>query len=66
MIVFIDRIQVDLLEPVSHFLDAAREHLAPGNPMASDTHQAMNFICLPLQVTCFKINKDILVDFKLK
>lgn len=43
-------IQVDLLEPVSHFLDAARESLAPENRMAPDMHKATNFFCVPLQV----------------
>ncbi|KAJ0081301.1 hypothetical protein Patl1_11557 [Pistacia atlantica] len=40
---------VDLLEPVSHFLDAARESLASENHVASDTHKAANFFCVPLQ-----------------
>ncbi|KAH9747642.1 alpha N-terminal protein methyltransferase 1 [Citrus sinensis] len=42
--------EVDLLEPVSHFLDAARESLAPENHMAPDMHKATNFFCVPLQV----------------
>ncbi|KAG8639245.1 hypothetical protein MANES_14G126000v8 [Manihot esculenta] len=41
--------EVDLLEPVSHFLDAARESLVNENHMASDTHKATNFVCTPLQ-----------------
>ncbi|XP_010537339.2 PREDICTED: alpha N-terminal protein methyltransferase 1 [Tarenaya hassleriana] len=38
--------EVDLLEPVSHFLDAARENLVC---TASETHKATNFFCVPLQ-----------------
>ncbi|XXG68562.1 hypothetical protein AAC387_Pa06g1619 [Persea americana] len=41
--------EVDLVEPVSHFLEAARENLAPENCMISDTHKAVNFYCVPLQ-----------------
>ncbi|KAG5235878.1 alpha N-terminal protein [Salix suchowensis] len=41
--------EVDLLEPVSHFLDAARESLLQENHMASDKHKATNFYCVPLQ-----------------
>ncbi|KAM1213084.1 hypothetical protein PS2_004544 [Malus domestica] len=41
--------EVDLLEPVSHFLETARESLAPENHMISDTHKATNFFCEPLQ-----------------
>ncbi|KAH6782286.1 alpha amino-terminal protein methyltransferase [Perilla frutescens var. hirtella] len=41
--------EVDLLEPVSHFLDAARENLAPENLMVTDDHRAVNFYCVPLQ-----------------
>lgn len=41
--------EVDLLEPVSHFLETARESLAPENHMASDMHKAANFLCVPLQ-----------------
>ncbi|PON49931.1 Alpha-N-methyltransferase NTM [Trema orientale] len=40
---------VDLLEPVSHFLEKARESLTPENHMASDANKATNFLCLPLQ-----------------
>ncbi|KAL8101279.1 hypothetical protein AgCh_033236 [Apium graveolens] len=41
--------EVDLLEPVSHFLDAARENLAPESLMVSEAHKAANFYCVPLQ-----------------
>ncbi|KAF7803947.1 alpha N-terminal protein methyltransferase 1 [Senna tora] len=41
--------EVDLLEPVSHFLEAARETLAPGSHLHSDMHKAVNFYCVPLQ-----------------
>ncbi|RYR17369.1 hypothetical protein Ahy_B03g062137 isoform D [Arachis hypogaea] len=41
--------EVDLLEPVSHFLEAARQTLGPENHMNSDTHKAVNFYCVPLQ-----------------
>ncbi|CAL1402710.1 unnamed protein product [Linum trigynum] len=42
--------EVDLLEPVKHFLDAARESLSDANVAAgSDTHKASNFFCVPLQ-----------------
>ncbi|CAN1249070.1 Alpha N-terminal protein methyltransferase 1 [Linum perenne] len=42
--------EVDLLEPVSHFLDAARESLSGEAVVAgSDTHKASNFFCVPLQ-----------------
>lgn len=41
--------EVDLLEPVSHFLETARESLAPENQMVSDMHKATNFFCVPLQ-----------------
>lgn len=44
--------QVDLLEPVSHFLETARESLAPENHMVCETHKATNFFCVPLQVIC--------------
>lgn len=42
--------KVDLLEPVTHFLETARESLAPENLMVSDMHKATNFFCVPLQV----------------
>ncbi|KAG7536463.1 Alpha-N-methyltransferase NTM1 [Arabidopsis suecica] len=38
--------EVDLLEPVAQFLDAARENLASAG---SETHKATNFFCVPLQ-----------------
>ncbi|XVE89429.1 hypothetical protein DITRI_Ditri19aG0200900 [Diplodiscus trichospermus] len=41
--------EVDLLEPVSHFLDAARESLSQEYYVASDVHKATNFYCAPLQ-----------------
>lgn len=41
--------EVDLLEPVPHFLEAARVSLAPENLIAPDMHKAANFICVPLQ-----------------
>ncbi|KAA0052465.1 alpha N-terminal protein methyltransferase 1 isoform X2 [Cucumis melo var. makuwa] len=41
--------EVDLLEPVSHFLEAARGSLAPENNGPSDLHKATNFFCMPLQ-----------------
>lgn len=46
--------QVDLLEPVSHFLDAARENLSREHFVACDMHKATNFYCVPLQVMYFK------------
>ncbi|KAE8683139.1 Alpha N-terminal protein methyltransferase 1 [Hibiscus syriacus] len=41
--------EVDLLEPASHFLDAARESLSQEHFVASDMHKATNFYCIPLQ-----------------
>ncbi|XP_054796604.1 alpha N-terminal protein methyltransferase 1-like isoform X4 [Prosopis cineraria] len=41
---------IDLLEPVSHFVEAVRETLTSGNQMDSDIHKAVNFYCVPLQV----------------
>ncbi|KAG5040639.1 hypothetical protein JHK85_013115 [Glycine max] len=41
--------EVDLLEPVSHFLETARETLASGCQTNSDMHKAVNFYCVPLQ-----------------
>ncbi|XVF23037.1 hypothetical protein REPUB_Repub13aG0003400 [Reevesia pubescens] len=41
--------EVDLLEPLSHFLDAARESLSQEYFVASDVHKATNFYCTPLQ-----------------
>ncbi|XP_078437104.1 alpha amino-terminal protein methyltransferase [Wolffia australiana] len=40
--------EVDLLEPVSHFIDAARESLTEGGT-TDDGHKATNFFCTPLQ-----------------
>ncbi|XP_054796602.1 uncharacterized protein LOC129301978 isoform X2 [Prosopis cineraria] len=40
---------IDLLEPVSHFVEAVRETLTSGNQMDSDIHKAVNFYCVPLQ-----------------
>ncbi|CAN1249067.1 Alpha N-terminal protein methyltransferase 1, partial [Linum perenne] len=57
--------EVDLLEPVSHFLDAARESLSGEAVVAgSDTHKASNFFCVPLQAGlkpggCFVIKENI-------
>ncbi|PHT54773.1 Alpha N-terminal protein methyltransferase 1 [Capsicum baccatum] len=42
--------EVDLLEPVLHFLESARVNLAPENLMVSESHKAANFYCVPLQV----------------
>ncbi|KAM3343100.1 alpha N-terminal protein methyltransferase 1 isoform X1 [Capsicum galapagoense] len=41
--------EVDLLEPVLHFLESARVNLAPENLMVSEVHKAANFYCVPLQ-----------------
>ncbi|CAI5534533.1 unnamed protein product, partial [Closterium sp. Naga37s-1] len=44
--------EVDLVEPVRHFIDAARDHLAsPPSSAASPaaSHRAVNFFCCPLQ-----------------
>ncbi|KAK6267519.1 hypothetical protein QUC31_011679 [Theobroma cacao] len=41
--------EVDLLEPVSHFLDAARESLSQEYFLSSDAHKATNFYCVSLQ-----------------
>ncbi|KAK3041864.1 hypothetical protein RJ639_001232 [Escallonia herrerae] len=41
--------EVDLLEPVSHFLEASRESLAPENLVVTEMHKPANFFCLPLQ-----------------
>ncbi|XP_030471306.1 alpha N-terminal protein methyltransferase 1 isoform X3 [Syzygium oleosum] len=40
--------EVDLLEPVSHFLEAARESLVPESGSAIE-NKATNFFCVPLQ-----------------
>ncbi|KAL9251399.1 Alpha N-terminal protein methyltransferase 1-like protein [Drosera capensis] len=39
--------EVDLLEPVSHFLEAARQSLA--DETLPERHRASNFYCVPLQ-----------------
>ncbi|EPS73318.1 hypothetical protein M569_01434, partial [Genlisea aurea] len=41
--------EVELVEPVVHFLDAARSNLAPENLNAPWEHKATNFFCEPLQ-----------------
>ncbi|GMP73221.1 hypothetical protein CsSME_00031040 [Camellia sinensis var. sinensis] len=41
--------EVDVLEPVSHFLEAARENLSLENLTVLDSHKASNFYCVPLQ-----------------
>ncbi|XP_008793567.2 alpha N-terminal protein methyltransferase 1 [Phoenix dactylifera] len=41
--------EVDLVEPVSHFLEAARENLALDGDSEKDAHKAVNFYCVPLQ-----------------
>lgn len=41
--------EVDLLEPVPHFLEAARQSLAPEGVTHKDDHKATNFYCVPLQ-----------------
>lgn len=41
--------EVDLVEPVSHFLDAARENLACDGDVDKDGHRAVHFYCVPLQ-----------------
>ncbi|CAA0832266.1 methyltransferases [Striga hermonthica] len=41
--------EVDLLEPVSHFLETARSNLSPENSMFTDEHKAVNFFNVPLQ-----------------
>ncbi|XP_051177961.1 alpha N-terminal protein methyltransferase 1 [Lolium perenne] len=41
--------EVDLVEPVSHFLEAARENLAGCMDVGQETHKAANFYCIPLQ-----------------
>ena len=53
-------LQVDLVEPVEHFLEAAKRNLAQGYPDAghgmsdeqeeSSRHRAVNFFLTPLQV----------------
>ncbi|KAL5731533.1 protein N-terminal methyltransferase [Ranunculus cassubicifolius] len=41
--------EVDLVEPVSHFLEAARTNLSSEHGAGSDGHKAVNFYCVPLQ-----------------
>ncbi|KAK9696985.1 hypothetical protein RND81_08G008200 [Saponaria officinalis] len=41
--------EVDLLEPVPHFLEAARQSLTSENVAVVDEHKAVNFYCTPLQ-----------------
>ncbi|EMS61992.1 Alpha N-terminal protein methyltransferase 1 [Triticum urartu] len=41
--------EVDLVEPVAHFLEAARENLSSCMDVEQDTHKAANFYCTPLQ-----------------
>ncbi|CAH9077102.1 unnamed protein product [Cuscuta epithymum] len=41
--------EVDLLEPVPHFLEAARASLAPENLTAPGMNRVANFFCIPLQ-----------------
>ncbi|XP_075480383.1 alpha N-terminal protein methyltransferase 1 [Primulina tabacum] len=41
--------EVDLLEPVAHFLDAARINLAPESLIVAEEHRAVNFFDVPLQ-----------------
>lgn len=41
--------EVDLLEPVSHFLESARVNLSAENLTDSEAHKAANFYCFALQ-----------------
>lgn len=41
--------EVDLVEPVSHFLEAARANLSPEHGIISDEHRVSNYYCIPLQ-----------------
>ncbi|GJP32940.1 hypothetical protein CLOM_g7605 [Closterium sp. NIES-68] len=41
--------EVDLVEPVRHFIDTARQHLASPPSAAATSHRAVNFFCCPLQ-----------------
>ncbi|KAL3616795.1 hypothetical protein CASFOL_039189 [Castilleja foliolosa] len=41
--------EVDLLEPVSHFLETARSNLAAENSTVADENKAVNFFCHSLQ-----------------
>ena len=49
--------EVDLVEPTSHFLEAACETLASRKLMFSDMHKAANFYCVPLQDSTPKAGK---------
>jgi AdoMet dependent proline di-methyltransferase len=54
--------QVDLVEPVAHFLEAARENLSPSNVMQEEEmHKATNFYCVPLQVLDSSLNLIVFV-----
>ncbi|KAJ4901669.1 methyltransferase [Raphanus sativus] len=52
--------EVDLVEPVAQFLDAARENLAS---TGSETHKAANFFCVPLQWCIGHLTDDDFVSF---
>ncbi|KAL9224394.1 hypothetical protein vseg_000430 [Gypsophila vaccaria] len=41
--------EVDLLEPVPHFLEEARKSLTSESVAVVDEHKAVNFYCIPLQ-----------------
>uniref|UniRef100_A0A803N8L9 Alpha N-terminal protein methyltransferase 1 n=1 Tax=Chenopodium quinoa TaxID=63459 RepID=A0A803N8L9_CHEQI len=41
--------EVDLLEPVPHFLEAAQQSLVFDGKIGADEHRATNFYCVPLQ-----------------
>ncbi|CAN6465534.1 unnamed protein product [Victoria cruziana] len=41
--------EVDLVEPVSHFLETARQSLAVEKELDSGLHRAVNFFCVSLQ-----------------
>nr|XP_029116948.1 alpha N-terminal protein methyltransferase 1 isoform X2 [Elaeis guineensis] len=53
--------EVDLVEPVSHFLESARENLALDGDSENDAHKAVNFYCVPLQVIFFLLH--IVIQF---
>ncbi|KZV34268.1 alpha N-terminal protein methyltransferase 1 [Dorcoceras hygrometricum] len=54
--------EVDLLEPVPHFLDAARTNLAPENLMVME-NRAVNFFGVPLQWCIGHLSDDDFVSF---
>ena len=56
-------IQVDLVEPVSHFLEAARENLTGYMDQGEDSHKAANFYCVPLQVGTHSHRSLLLVRY---